>query len=372
MRIAYLNTLGIPARYRGFETCVEELSTRLAKKGHDITVYCASNLSPRYSSYRGVRLISVPYCSAKFVDYPLRQLLSTLDAVLRHYDILHYFGTDSSVLAIVPRMLSQKLVMSLDGLSWNRSSYPDWVRNALRISSWLPLYFTHASVVDSVCVREWYRTRYGRPPIYIPYGAKVSPRGADPEVLKKFGVENDQYVLFVGVLVREKGVHHLIRAFNELDIQSELQLVIVGGDPYASAYELILRKMAGKNVRFLGRVYGSEMDNIFKGARLYVSASELEGTSPALLSAMGFGNCVLVSDIPENIETIGDAGLTFRNRDTQDLRDKMSCVVSDSDLILTYRKRSVERIERFYSWDLVAERMEGLYLSLAEGSDRKR
>jgi glycosyltransferase involved in cell wall biosynthesis len=185
-------------------------------------------------------------------------------------------------------------------------------------------------------------------------------------VLQRYGVEEDGYVLFVGRLVAEKGVHHLIRAFNQSGIQSELQLIIVGGDPYGRAYELSLRKMAKKNVKFLGYVYGADMENLFKGAYLYATASELEGTSPALLSAMGFGNCVLVSDIPENLETIGDAGVTFKNRDCEDLRDKMLNLISNSDVVREYRKRAVERIARFYSWDSVAERMERLYLSLTE------
>lgn len=366
MKIAYLNTQGIPARYRGFETCVEEVSTRLVRKGHDVTVYCASNSKSKYSSYQGVQLICVPRSSKKFLDYPMRALVSTVDAILRDFDILHYYGTDSSIFTILPRLLSAKLVMSLDGLEWNRSSYPRWIRDGLRISSWLPLYIPHASVVDSVQVRDWYRTRYGRAPIYIPYGAKVSPRCADPDVLQRMGVESDQYVLFVGALVREKGIHRLIRAFNELDTQSKLQLVIVGGNPYSSEYELSLRKMAGKNVRFLGNVWGSDMVNLYKGAYFYASASELEGTSPALLSAMGAGNCVLVSDIQENLETIGDAGVTFRNMDVQDLHEKMSHLVAEPNLVQTYRKRAAERIERFYSWDSVTDRMERLYLSLTE------
>jgi glycosyltransferase involved in cell wall biosynthesis len=141
-------------------------------------------------------------------------------------------------------------------------------------------------------------------------------------------------------------------------------LVIVGGNPYSSEYELSLRKMADENVKFLGYVYGSDMENLFKGAYLYVSASELEGTSPALLSAMGFGNCVLVSDIAENLETVGDAGLTFKSTDVQDLRDKLSWLLSNPTTIEDYRERALKRVERRYSWDSVAERTEKLYSSL--------
>jgi glycosyltransferase involved in cell wall biosynthesis len=369
MRIAYLNTLGIPAHYGGFETCVEEVSTRLAKKGHDVTVYCASRSALRHSLYKGVNLISVPSASNKFLDFPLRSFLSTVDALSREFDIFHYYGTDSWIFALLPKILSRRVVMSLDGLVWNRSSYSMWVRAALRITSWVPLYVANRIVVDSSHVKSWYLKTYGRGPIYIPYGAKVSSRKSDPNTLRKFGVKEDEYILFVGRLVPEKGVHYLIKAFNEVDTERKLQLIIVGGNPYESTYELSLRRMAENNrVKFVGYVYGSNMNSLFKGAYLYVTASELEGTSPALLSAMGFGNCPLVSNIPENLETVGEAGVSFRRGDVQDLRDKLLYLISNPDIVKIYRERAVRRVATLYTWDSVADRLEQIYLSLLEDS----
>jgi len=363
MRIAYLNTLGIPARYRGFETCVEEIGTRLVKRGHEVTVYCAdSDSTRRVSSYQGVRLISVPHSRNKFLDYPFRSLISTLDAISRDLDVLHYYGTDSAIFTILPRVLSRKVVISLDGRAWNRISYPIWVRAALWLSSWPALYVPQAITVDSMSVREWYRSRCGKAPIFIPYGAEVSPRGADPEALRRFGLERDEYVLFVGALIPEKGIHYIIQAFK--GIESKFQLAIVGANPYESSYERSLRKLAGRDVKFLGSVWGPEIENLYKGAYLYVNASETEGTSPALLSAMGCGNCVLVSDIPENLETIGNAGIPFRNRDSEDLRKKIQQLLTDAEMVEAYRKKAVHRVAQLYSWDSVADQMERLYSSL--------
>jgi glycosyltransferase involved in cell wall biosynthesis len=369
MRIAYLNTVGIPARYGGYEACVEEVSIRLVQKGHEVTVYCGSDSAWKYSSYMGVKLINLRRISNKFLDFPLRCLVSTIDAIPRNFDILHFYGNESSIFTLVPRVLLKKVVISLDGLVWNRASYPSLIRMALRASSRLPLYLPNMTIVDSFYVREWHRRAFGRAPIYIPYGAKVSPRAADPVVLERYGVEENGYLLFVGRLVLEKGVHHLIRAFNRTE--SEFPLIIVGGDPYSSEYETSLRKMAGRSVRLLGPVYGSDVENLYKGAYMYVSASELEGTSPALLSAMGFGNCVLISDIPENLETVGDAGVTFKSGDCEDLREKMLYLVSNPDVVRDYRKRAVERVAKLYSWDSVAERMEKVYLWLNEKSSER-
>jgi len=365
IKIAYINTLGIPARYGGFETCVEEISTRLVKRGHHVTVYGSCDSTSRLRSYKGVNLTNVPRSSNKFLDFPLRSLVSTLYAVARDFDIFHYYGADSSVFTVIPRSLRRKIVISLDGLTFKGSSYPRLVRVVLRSTAWLPLYLPHAATVDSLHVRGWYQSTYGRAPVYVPYGANVSPRGANPDVLQRFGLDEDRYLLFVGRLVPEKGVHYLIEAFNDLVAKQGLQLAIVGGNPYGSAYGLKLEKMAGNNVSFLGYVYGSDVDHLFKGSYLYVSASELEGTSPAILSAMGFGNCVLASDIPENVETLGDAGVTFRTRDPRDLRDKMLYLLQNPDVVQTYRKRAFERVSRFYSWDAVADSMEQIYFSLA-------
>ena len=129
--------------------------------------------------------------------------------------------------------------------------------------------------------------------------------------------------------------------------------------------------MAKNNVKFLGYVYGLDMENLFKGAYAYVTASELEGTSPALLSAMGFGNCVLASDIPENLETIGDAGLTFRSGDEQDLCDKMSYLLSDPTVVQSFRGKALQRVARQYSWDSIAEQTERLYSRLLERGHSK-
>ncbi len=340
----------------------------MVRIGHEVTVYCASMSSstPKPTSYKGVNLVYVDGSSNKFLDYPKRSLLSTIDAISKDFEILHYYGTDSSVFTILPRAFSRekKVVMSLDGFAWDRSSYPHWVRSALRSSAWVPLYIPHATIVDSIHVGEWYRSMYGKTPEYIPYGAKVSSRGANVDTLRKFGLEENKYILFVGILVREKGVHYLIRAFNELCTNSELKLAVVGGNPYSSEYESSLRQMANENVKFLGYVYGSDVENLFKGAYLFVSASELEGTSPAILSAMGFGNCVVTSDIPENHETVEDTGVTFRSMDVHDLRGKLSWLLSNPSAVESYREKALDRVAKYYSWDIVAERTEKLYSSL--------
>ena len=323
MRIAYLGTMGIPARYGGFETCVEEVSTRLARKGHEVTVYCGyRGYKPQIISYRGVRLIHFPCLQNKFLDFPFRAFVAAIDATQRNFDIAHFFGSDAWPFILLPRIVNSKTVLSLDGYPWNRQSYPGWIRKILRLTAGLALYTPHVTTVDSKSVQSWYRQNFGKSPIYVPYGANIDLAKPDEAVLRKNALESRKYIIFVGRLVQEKGVHHLVKVFNK--IRTDFKLVIVGGDPYKRDYEAYLRKNASGNTIFLGYVYGKDYKNLCKGAYLYVTPSELEGTSPALLTAMALGKCVLVSDIPENLETVGDAGFSFKHGDSEDLLQKNS------------------------------------------------
>ncbi len=363
MRIAYLATMGIPAQYGGFETCVEEVATRLARRGHEIIVYCGYRGSkPQIKSYKDVKLIFVPCLKNKFLDFPFRAFLSSLDVIRRDVDIAHFYGSDAWPFALLPRISSSKTVLTLDGLVWNRSSYPILVRKILRLTARFPLYSSQNIIVDSKAVQAWYGACFGKNPIYVPYGANIDLSDPDVEILNKNGLRNRKYVLFVGRLVQEKGIHYLVEAFRK--IKTDFELVIVGGDPYGKEYESLLRKNASENTKFLGYVYGKDYQNLCKGAYLYVTPSDLEGTSPALLTAMALGKCSLVSDISENLETIGDAGFSFRRGDSEDLKEKLQFLLTNPGEVEKIQKKAIDRIRSQYDWDRITDQMEKIYLAL--------
>jgi glycosyltransferase involved in cell wall biosynthesis len=363
MRIAYLGTMGVPAHYGGFETCVEEVATRLAGKGHEVIVYCGYRGSkPQIKSYKGIRLVFVPCLKNKFLDFPFRAFVSTLDVLRREVDIAHFYGSDAWPFTAVPRISSSKAVLTLDGLPWNRSSYPLLIRKILRLTAGFALHFPHASIVDSKSVQKWYSTNFGKPPTYVPYGANIDLSNPDVEILNKKGLRNRKYILFVGRLVQEKGVHYLVEAFSK--IKTDFELVIIGGDPYGHEYETFLKKNANDNTKFLGYVYGKDYQSLCKGAYLYVTPSDLEGTSPALLTAMALGKCVLVSDIPENLETIGDAGFSFRHGDSEDLREKIQFLLTNPFEVEKIQKKAIDRVSTQYDWNRITDQMEKIYLKL--------
>jgi glycosyltransferase involved in cell wall biosynthesis len=363
MRIAYLGTMGIPARYGGFETCVEEVATRLARKGHEVIVYCGYRGSkPQTKSYKGVQLIFVPCLRSKFLDFPFRAFVSTLDVLHRNVDIAHFYGSDAWPFALLPRIMSSKTVLSLDGLVWNRTSYPILVRKILRLTAGFALYLPHITIVDSKSVQDWYRRNFDKFPVYVPYGANIDLTEPDETILNKKNLRDKKYILFVGRLVREKGVHYLVEAFRR--IETDFKLVIIGGDPYEKEYEFFLRNNGNENTMFLGYVYEKDYENLCKGAYLYVTPSELEGTSPALLTAMALGKCVLVSDIPENLETIGDAGFSFRHGDSEDLKEKLQFLLANPDTVDRIQWKAIDRVREHYDWNKITDQLEKIYVSL--------
>jgi glycosyltransferase involved in cell wall biosynthesis len=365
MKIAYIGTMGIPARYGGFETCVEEVATRLAKQGHEITVYCGyRDAKLRLKSYKNIELAYVQCLKSKYLDFPFRGLVSTFDALNDDFDIIHFYGSDAWPFAFFPRVKFSKVVLSLDSLPWKRTSYPVWVRKILSFTARFPLYFPHVTTVDSKYVQRWYTQNFRKSPIYVPYGANINLSKLDDTVIEKNHLSNKKYILFVGRLVYEKGVHNLVKAFNQ--INTGFELVIVGGDPYGTEYERLLRRTANSKTKFLGYVYGNDYENLCKGAYLYVTPSMLEGTSPALLTAMALGKCALVSDIPENLETIGDAGFSFRNGDVADLKRKLQFLLSNPNLVEQMQEKAISRIKENYDWNLVTERLERIYSELLE------
>jgi glycosyltransferase involved in cell wall biosynthesis len=363
MKIAYLGTRGIPARYGGFETCVEEVATRLARRGHHITVFCGFvDCKPDFDSYKGVRLTHIPCLKNKFLDFPFRALSSTLGILDKKFDIAHFYGSDAWPFSLFSRLMSVKTVLSLDGLVWNRKSYPIWVRKILRLTTGFALYIPNATTVDSKFVQNWYRQNYNKAPIFVPYGANINSEDLDESILNKRGLRKEKYILFVGRLVYEKAVHHLISAFK--GIKTDYKLVIIGSDPYQKKYESFLRKIANKNTLFLGNIYGKEYEHLCKGAYIYVTPSELEGTSPALLTAMAMGKCVLVSDIPENLESIGKAGFSFKHGDPLDLKEKLQFLIENPDNVKKIKFKAINRIKDLYNWNKIVDQIEKIYLSL--------
>jgi glycosyltransferase involved in cell wall biosynthesis len=362
MRIAILGTRGIPANYGGFETFAEHLSTRLAARGHDVTVYCRAHYtSPRQIEYRGVRLKVLPTIRHKYFDTIVHAFLSSLHAVGGRYDAALICNAANSPFVPLLRLTGTPVAINVDGLEHKRKKW-NWLgRKYYLLAERLATILPNETVTDAGVIKDYYAASYRAASTMIAYGAEVERR-PDPTV-RRWRVEPNRYVLYVSRLEPENNAHLVIEAFRK--VRTAYKLLIVGDAPYAREYisELRARARGDKRIIFTGFVFGSDYRVLQQNAYCYVHATEVGGTHPALLEAMGFGNCVLTLSAPENIEAIGDAGILYSDAD--DLAEKLQRVLRDGSLVHSYRNRAQIRARDVYDWDHVVDQYEQLFARMA-------
>lgn len=366
MNIALVGTRGIPASYSGFETCVEQLGQHLVARGHQVTVYCRSHhIHYSHPTYRGMRLIRLPTIPNKYFDTIVHTFLSLLHALSQPYDVVLMFIVGNSPLAWIPRLRGQKVVINVDGLDWKREKWPPLAKAYIRWAERLATRLPHVFVTDSRVVQRYYREQYNANSPYIPYGASVQCRPPG-EWLARLGLEPRRYILFVGRLVPENCPHHLVEAFDGLE--TDMRCVVVGDAPYAEDYIRALKANDDPRVVFTGYLFGEGYEELGSHAYVFVEASGVGGTHPALLEAMALGNCVVVNGTPENLETIGDAGLSYDGRHgALALREVLAQLIAEPETVEACRLRVAVRVQNHYDWERVTDQYEQIFQRLVAG-----
>ena len=362
MRLAILGTRGIPASYGGFETFAEHLSTRLVARGHEVTVYCRSHYtSPRQLEFQGVRLQVLPTIHHKYLDTVVHTFLSALHAAPQRYDAALICNAANAPFAPILRWTRTPVAINVDGLEHKRKKWNFIGRTYYLLAERLATILPNETVTDARVIQDYYRARYGADSTMIAYGADVERR-PDP-LVRRWRVEPNRYVLYVSRLEPENNAHLVIEAFKR--VRTAHKLLIVGDAPYAHQYiaELKRRARGDKRILFAGFVFGRDYRTLQQNAYCYVHATEVGGTHPALLEAMGFGNCVLTLAAPENVEAIGDAGIPYT--DESDLAEKLQRVLRDGSLVHAYRNRAQARVQQKYDWEYVVDRYEKLFARMA-------
>ncbi len=367
MKIALLGTRGVPASYSGFETCVEQLGQRLVERGHEVTVYCRSHhITYEGNSYKGMRLVKLPTISNKYLDTMAHSFISSLHALPQRYDVGLYFIAGNSPVTWILRLVGTKTILNVDGLDWKREKWPTFAKKYIQFAEYLATKLPNLYLTDSQVVQEYYQDRFNSKPPYIPYGSEVDilPAG---ETLAQYGLEAGRYILFVGRLVPENYAHHLVETFHGLD--TDMKCVIVGDSAYSQEYIASLKAAAQGDPRiiFTGYVFGRGYQELGSNAYIFVETSGVGGTHPALVEAMAFGNCVVVYDTPENLETIGEAGLAYDGRTGADsLRQILSDLLTHPEKVQTYKQLAQQRAQTHYSWEAVTDAYERLFYQVCK------
>jgi glycosyltransferase involved in cell wall biosynthesis len=362
MRIAIIGTRGIPASYGGFETFAEHLSTRLVSRGHEVTVYCRAHyVSPRQLEYHGVNLKVLPTIRHKYFDTVIHAFLSALHAIPSRFDAALICNAANAPFAGLLRFTGTPVAINVDGLEHKRKKW-NWLGRgyyllAERLSTLIP----NVTITDAQVIQDYYLARHKAPSTMIAYGSEVE-RKADRETVKRWRVEPNRYVLYVSRLEPENNAHLVIEAFKR--VRTAYRLLIVGDAPYAHDYinDLKMRARGDKRIVFTGFVFGQDYKALQQNAYCYVHATEVGGTHPALLEAMGYGNCVLTLATPENIEAVGSAGIAYA--DEADLTEKLQRVLRDGSLVQAYRQRAQSRVRGHYDWERIVDQYERLFAEI--------
>lgn len=363
MKIAIIGTRGVPANYGGFETCAEEISVGLTQKNHNVSVYCrCGNIKGNPSTYKGVNLIYLPYVDSKYLGTLTHALLSFLHSIFKRYDIILAFNVGIAPLCIIPKLFRKRIVLNVDGFEWKRRKWGWLGKKYFQFCEYIAPFVVNCLVTDSKAIQRYYEEKYHISSIFIPYGSYVE-KLIDANILKEYGVREDDYFFIASRLEPENNADLIVQAFKR--VKTSKKLLIAGGANYQSQFIQKLtkktKKTKDKRVRFLGPIYTpGHIKTLHCGCFAYIHGNEVGGTNPALLKAMGYGNCILALNVPYNLEVVDKSAIIF-DKSVEDLRQKIQYVIQHPNIRRKYQESSIERIKKYYSWDKVIKSYEEVF-----------
>jgi len=342
---------------------MEELAARLAERGFEVTVYCRSHSTPAgLTSYRGARLVTLPTVRRKHLDTPVHTLLAAWHAARQGFDAALMVNSANALFVPILEAAGIPTALHVDGIERRRAKWGPFGRAVYAISERLASHFPSAMVTDAEVIRRHYEEAYGCPSTAIAYGVDPEPVPAG-ETLERLELEPRRYLLYVSRFEPENNPHRVVAAYRALD--TEIPLVMVGGAPYAGRFIAGFTAGSDPRIRYPGPIYGPGYRELLTNALAYIHATEVGGTHPALVEAMGYAACPLVNDTPENREVAGPAALYFQARHPTTLTALLRQVIEDPEAARRFGADARRRTLVRYSWETVVLAYERLFLALA-------
>jgi len=362
----------------GVEKHVEELSVRLVALGHEVIAYARPYVvDQKIPDYKGVKIIYTPSIPTKNLDTISHVFFSTLHVLFQKVDVIHYHGVGPSTLAWIPRVFKPraKVIVTFHSIDRFHKKWGRFARWYLGLGEWTACHLPHTTIAVSRAIQQYCQQRYGRETVYVPNGVdlKKSLQIHDNRI-RKFGLEKDSYILAVARLIKHKGIHYLIEAYKKLLQVHGLdpnnwpggrvrKLVIVGAPSYTDDYFSFLKNLASNtpNIIFAGFQTGDTLAQLFANAYLYVHPSEAEGLSITILEAMSYGTCVLVSNIPENVESVDHAGFTFQSKNVNDLYEMLVYLLDFPESVKRHGEKGLSFVKKNFNWEEIVRDIEEVY-----------
>lgn len=369
LNIAMLGHKRIPSREGGIEIVVEELSTRMVKLGHSITCFNRKGHhvsgsefdSNQLSEYKGVKLKPVWTLDKKGLAAMTSSLSAAIKAALGKYDVIHFHAEGPCAMLWLPKLFGKRCIATIHGIDWQRAKWGGFASKYIKFGEKVAAKYADEIIVLSEGVQNYFKDTYGRKTVFIPNGVN-RPAIREPQLIKeKFGLDKNDYILFLGRLVPEKGISYLIEAFKQ--INTDKKLVIAGGSSDTDEFLRKLKKLAKNDERiiFTGFVQGQLLEELYSNAYVYALPSDLEGMPLSLLEAMSYGNCCVVSDIAECAEVVEDKAIVFQKSNVEQLRERLQDLCDHPEYVKLYKDSASNFICQKYNWDDVVDRTVALY-----------
>lgn len=370
MKIAVFGHKRIPSREGGVEIVVEKLSTRMAKLGHTVTCYNRGGhhvSGVQYDkksekSYCGVRLKKVLTLDIKGLSAVTSSISAAFCAAFSGAQVVHIHAEGPAFMCWLPKLLGKRVIVTVHGLDWQREKWKQgFASRYIRAGEKMAVRYADEIIVLSLNVQNYFFNTYDRKTRFIPNGVDKAEKCPADQITEKFGLKQNEYILFLGRLVPEKGIHYLIKAYQAM--ATDKKLVIAGGTSDTDSYVQSLKELAGEDprIRFTGFVEGQLLEELYSNAYLYVLPSDVEGMPLSLLEAMSYGNCCVVSDIAECAEVVEGYGITFPKSNVEALRQTLQKLCEDPAQVHACQQQAAAFICKKYNWDSVTQKTLELY-----------
>lgn len=370
MKIAMIGHKRIPSREGGVEIVVAQLSKRLVALGNQVTAYNRKSdhiagkdfeQDNSQKEWEGVKLVWVPTPNSSKLNAIVYSFLATLKACFKGYDVIHFHAEGPASMVILAKLFRKRCIVTIHGLDWQRSKWGGFATKFLKFGEKMAAKYADEVIVLSKNVQDYFLENYNRQTIYVPNGIE-EPTKKEAQIIKeKYNLGKDEYILFLGRIVPEKGIHYLVDAYNQLSTNKKL--VIAGGASHTSEYmeELKAQASTNKSIIFTGFVQGQELEELYSNAYIYTLPSDLEGMPISLLEAMSYENCCLTSDIAECTEVCKDKAVYFEKGNVADLKEKLELLINDNDKVAELKSVAKDYVVSNYNWDSITQQTISIY-----------
>jgi glycosyltransferase involved in cell wall biosynthesis len=357
MRVAIIGTVGVPARYGGFETLVENI---LDHTGGNLSywVYCSSKnyKNKRQRQYKNARLIFLPF-KANGLQSIIYDAVSIIYALFTSGTLL-VLGTSGCVILPFVRLFSKrKIIVNIDGLEHQRAKWSRFAKWFLKFSESLALRFASTIITDNVAIQQYVKEEYGKDSVMIEYGGDHVLEKGDDNILDKWNLAKQNFSFTVCRIEPENNINIILEAFQQMPDET---LVIVGNwDKNIYGQELKQKYSNYKNIYIFEAIYDVRtLNGLRENCRCYVHGHSAGGTNPSLVEAMSLGLPIIAFDVVYNRETTENRAFYFK--DSASLVENVRSLSAES-----YRTNALAMKDvaiRRYQWDNIVRKYESLFV----------